>query len=135
MCSKGKISRKSMFKSRCFCSSSLLFSCIWERAADSVLHNLYLLIKFIVFIYFLYYFFLFMVWFRNLIAPVPDCQSSFYEEPGLLSCHILYPYTAPGVRRLSVLLWYLRKVRKAVKIRNRYNQVSNLTRDTTWESD
>ena len=27
------------------------------------------------------------------------------------------------------------KIRKAAKIRNRYNQVPHLTRDTTWESD
>ena len=27
------------------------------------------------------------------------------------------------------------KVRKAAKIRNRYNQVPHLTQDTTWESD
>ena len=27
------------------------------------------------------------------------------------------------------------KVRKAAKIRNRYNQVTQLTQDTTWESD
>ena len=27
------------------------------------------------------------------------------------------------------------KVRKKVKIRNRYNQVAQLTQDTTWESD
>ena len=27
------------------------------------------------------------------------------------------------------------KIRKAAKIRNRYNQVPHLTQDTTWESD
>ena len=27
------------------------------------------------------------------------------------------------------------RVRKAAKIRNRYNQVQHLTQDTTWESD
>ena len=27
------------------------------------------------------------------------------------------------------------KVRKAAKIRNRYNQIPHLTQDTTWESD
>ena len=27
------------------------------------------------------------------------------------------------------------KVRKAIKMRNRYNQVPHLTQDTTWESD
>ena len=28
-----------------------------------------------------------------------------------------------------------KKIRKAEKIRNRYNQVPQLTQDTTWESD
>ena len=30
---------------------------------------------------------------------------------------------------------HVKKVRKATKIRNRYNQVPHLTQDTTWESD
>ena len=29
----------------------------------------------------------------------------------------------------------VKKVRKAAKIRNRYNQVPRLTQDTTWERD
>ena len=29
----------------------------------------------------------------------------------------------------------INKVRKAAKIRNRYNQVPHMTKDTTWESD
>ena len=33
------------------------------------------------------------------------------------------------------LLANLLKIRKAVKIRIRYNQVPHLTQDTTWESD
>ena len=29
----------------------------------------------------------------------------------------------------------VKKIRKAAKIQNRYNQVPHLTQDTTWESD
>ena len=36
---------------------------------------------------------------------------------------------------LSIFRNELYKVRKMAKIRNRYNQVPHLTRDTTWESD
>ena len=34
-----------------------------------------------------------------------------------------------------MLMPYHHKVRKAAKIRNRYNQVPHRTQDTTWESD
>ena len=43
--------------------------------------------------------------------------------------HIKYMHIDNEVTQIRV------KVRKAAKIRNRYNQVPHLTQDTTWESD
>ena len=38
-------------------------------------------------------------------------------------------------RKSIFCCWFIIKVRKAAKVRNRYNQVPRLAQDTTWESD
>ena len=46
-----------------------------------------------------------------------------------------YWYNKFSYERVCVRVCLRIKVRKAAKIRNRYNKVPHLTQDTTWESD
>ena len=65
------------------------------------------------------------------LSPVNDFAVLPYRFPLLNQDYAL------GLKCLvmTVTPFVICKVRKAAEIRNRYNQVPHLTKDTTWESD
>ena len=65
----------------------------------------------------------------------PDQTASILTSSVMLGNYLQQTTSAEDKFR-CIFLGALRvKVRKAAKVRNRYNQVPHLTQDTVWESD
>ena len=71
---------------------------------------------------------------RNITQSHSNAIQSYNTIPCIASVCLPVPKKALNQYQLVLKIWSS-KVRKTAKIRNQYNQVPNLTQETTWGSD